>query len=178
MALKSRRDVTRSSKQGYQWSHKKDLCPPEVLKINTYYLPLISVGSIPSSFRLSTALLRQSFTEFKISCGSSSTHLLIMEKFVITDRIRSMGEGYVFTGVCHSVHRRGGCLVRGEVWVSGQRGISHFSEEGVSHFSEGGLQSPPPPIQEYGQRAVSTHPIGMYSCLKSFFVITFMNRGV
>ena len=26
------RDVARSLKQGYQWSHKKDLCPPKLLK--------------------------------------------------------------------------------------------------------------------------------------------------
>ena len=29
MALKSRADVTRSPKQGYQWPHKKDSCPPK-----------------------------------------------------------------------------------------------------------------------------------------------------
>ena len=48
-----------------------------------YNLPFMSDGSIPSSFRLSTALLRQSFTEFKISYGSSSTHLLIIETSAI-----------------------------------------------------------------------------------------------
>ena len=32
MALKPRPDITRSPKQGYQWSHKKDLCPPKILK--------------------------------------------------------------------------------------------------------------------------------------------------
>ena len=42
VALKPRADITRSPKQGYQWPHKKDLCPaiffikkhPEVTKIN------------------------------------------------------------------------------------------------------------------------------------------------
>ena len=29
LALKHRADVTRSPKQGYQWPHKKDLCPPK-----------------------------------------------------------------------------------------------------------------------------------------------------
>ena len=33
LALKPRADVTRSPKQGYQWSHKKDSCPPK-LKTN------------------------------------------------------------------------------------------------------------------------------------------------
>ena len=28
LALKSRADVTKIPKQGYQWSHKNDLCPP------------------------------------------------------------------------------------------------------------------------------------------------------
>ena len=32
LALKPRADITRSSKQGYQWPHEKDLCPPKVLK--------------------------------------------------------------------------------------------------------------------------------------------------
>ena len=32
LALKSRGDVTRSPKQGYQWPHKKDSCPPKILK--------------------------------------------------------------------------------------------------------------------------------------------------
>ena len=29
LALKPRGDVTRSPKQGYQWPHEKDLCPPK-----------------------------------------------------------------------------------------------------------------------------------------------------
>ena len=30
LALKPRGDVTRCPKQGYQWPHKKDLCPPKI----------------------------------------------------------------------------------------------------------------------------------------------------
>ena len=30
LALKPRGDVTRSPKQGYQWHHKKDSCPPKI----------------------------------------------------------------------------------------------------------------------------------------------------
>ena len=30
LALKPRGEVTRSPKQGYQWPHKKDLCPPKI----------------------------------------------------------------------------------------------------------------------------------------------------
>ena len=32
LTLKPRADITRSPKQGYQWSHKKDMCPPKILK--------------------------------------------------------------------------------------------------------------------------------------------------
>ena len=32
LALKPKGDVTRSPKQGYQWPHKKDSCPPKILK--------------------------------------------------------------------------------------------------------------------------------------------------
>ena len=32
LVLKPRADVTRSSKQGYQWPHKKDLCPTKFFK--------------------------------------------------------------------------------------------------------------------------------------------------
>ena len=34
VALKPRADVTRSPKQGYQWPHKTDLCPPKVFFSN------------------------------------------------------------------------------------------------------------------------------------------------
>ena len=33
LALKPRADVTRSPKQGYQWPHEKDLCPPKTSRI-------------------------------------------------------------------------------------------------------------------------------------------------
>ena len=32
LALKHGADVTRSPKQGYQWPHKKDMCPPKILE--------------------------------------------------------------------------------------------------------------------------------------------------
>ena len=33
-ALIPRGDVTRNPKQGYQWPHKKDLCPPKIFLKN------------------------------------------------------------------------------------------------------------------------------------------------
>ena len=35
LALKSRAEVTRIPKQGYQWSHKKDSCPPNFFLKNS-----------------------------------------------------------------------------------------------------------------------------------------------
>ena len=54
---------------------------------------------------------------------------------IITDRIRSMGEGYIFTHVCHSVHNLG-CLVFGG-WVSGLNGrwVSGLGGGGVRPHS-------------------------------------------
>ena len=36
LALKPRADVTRSPKQGYQWPHKKHMCPPKIWKKEVY----------------------------------------------------------------------------------------------------------------------------------------------
>ena len=83
---------------------------------------------------------------------------------LITDRIRSMGEGYVFTSICLStgetvcprgVFRGGWCCQRG-VGVSG----------GCAGESPILQKMRPPPIWEYGQCTVGTHPIGMHSCDK------------
>ena len=37
-------------------------------------------------------------------CPVSTTTKMFVTKIFVTDRIRSMEEGNVFTGVCHSVH--------------------------------------------------------------------------
>ena len=44
LALKPRGDVTRSPKQGYQWPHKKDSCPPKFIK-KTKKLPLLFIST-------------------------------------------------------------------------------------------------------------------------------------
>ena len=45
LALKPREDVTRSPKQGYQWPHEKDLCPPKKIKKDLQiHLPLKVAG--------------------------------------------------------------------------------------------------------------------------------------
>ena len=70
---------------------------------------------------------------------------------VIIDRIRSMREGYIFTGVCHSVHRGWGVLWGwpGGVWPGVGGRHPHPKTQA---------------IREYGQWAVGTHPKGMHSC--------------
>ena len=37
LALKPRADITRSPKQGYQWPHEKDMCPPKIKNIYIYF---------------------------------------------------------------------------------------------------------------------------------------------
>ena len=43
LALKPRGDVTRSPKQEYQWSHKKDSCPTKILKKSLSYVCSIAI---------------------------------------------------------------------------------------------------------------------------------------
>ena len=70
---------------------------------------------------------------------------ILLECMLVTDCMRSMGKGYVFTSVCHTVHGGGGA--GGGVWHN----------------------SPTP--MSYGQPAVGTHPTGMHSCLKLFSLL-------
>ena len=46
LVLKPRGDITRSPKQGYQWPHKKDLCPPNFFLIfkNILIVPFQNKG--------------------------------------------------------------------------------------------------------------------------------------
>ena len=86
---------------------------------------------------------------------------------------RSFGQGYIFTGVCDSVHG-GGCLLqffggvsapifRGEGICSNFSGggclLQFFGGGGVCSNFSGGLQ-----FSKYGQRSAGTHPTGMHSC--------------
>ena len=68
LALKPRGDVTRSPKQGYQWPHKKDSCPPKIKNkqlenacrqiANSGYFPLIPLN-LPIIFKY-----------YKLKCAS------------------------------------------------------------------------------------------------------------
>ena len=51
LALKLRADITRSRKQGYQWPHKKDSCPPK----NVLFFEIVSFFcSCPPKFKKKT----------------------------------------------------------------------------------------------------------------------------
>ena len=65
--------------------------------------------------------------------------------WIITVRKRSLGQGNIFTSVCHS--------------FSPQRG---WSASGVCIVGVG--QTPPSDTTGYGQRAGGMHPTGMHSC--------------
>ena len=68
LALKCRGDITRSPKQGYQWPHKKDLCPPQILK-KTF----TTLSTDRKSLSLSKLWIELTLTNFKISWGTSCT---------------------------------------------------------------------------------------------------------
>ena len=70
-----------------------------------------------------------------------------------------LGQGYIFTGVCDSVPRRGGGLVRGGAWTGGVPGRGGLLR-GVTWW-----RLPPGTATAAG----GTHPTGMHSC--SFSVL-------
>ena len=71
-----------------------------------------------------------------------------------------LGQGYIFTGMCDSVHR--GCLVPGGVCSRGECLVPGgcLAPEGVPGPGTGG--DPP----ETATAAGGTHPTGMHSCYK------------
>ena len=90
---------------------------------------------------------------------------------------RSFGQGYVFTGVCDSVHGGGGALDFALI-LGGVPDFALIILGGdSSKFSGGGsfLGGVPPNFRgggsppEYGQRSAGTHPTGMHSCFHYLF---------
>ena len=72
-----------------------------------------------------------------------------------------LGQGYIFTGVCDSVHMggawSGGCMVLGDAWSGG------CLVQGV--HGPRGVPGGDPPAPEMATAAGGTHPTGMHSCL-------------
>ena len=72
----------------------------------------IAIGNCIRQIPLSVLFTRHPNPELMIVCHLRSVCFTFAIKAIninrqFTDRIRSMGEGYVFTGVCHSVYREG-----------------------------------------------------------------------
>ena len=98
--------------------------------------------------------------------------------------VRTLLECSLVAPVCHSVHRGGGCLVRGGVWSRGGRG------PGPGGWSQGGAWSRGlvpggclvlvgggagprgvpggDPLPGTATAADGTHPTGMHSCVQIF----------
>ena len=82
---------------------------------------------------------------------------------IFTARKRSLGQGNVFTPVCHSVHM-GGVCIRGGLHPGGVCIHSGVYTQGSLHPG-GGRQTPSPNrILRDSQRAGGTNPTGMDSC--------------
>ena len=87
-----------------------------------------------------------------------------------------LGQGYIFTGVCDSVHREGsapgGCPVGGGAcWGGAWSGwvpAVGFLLPGVGGAWSGGMPGPGWRPLGMATAAGSTHPTGMNSCLEDY----------
>ena len=89
-------------------------------------------------------------------------------------------EGYVFTGVCDSVHRGGACSwgVSGPVGVSapgGLAGSGPWGRDACSREGQGVAWWRPP---RKATAAGGTHPTGMHSCLLFLWLLTLQIRRI
>ena len=98
----------------------------------------------------------------------------LREGNVFTARKRSLGQGNIFTHVCHSDHR-GGSGTPPQTRPSGTRPPTLEPDTPPGPDTPRDQTHTPqtrqPPIfflLAYGQRTGSTHPIGMHSCLILF----------
>ena len=92
-----------------------------------------------------------------------------LQFFVITARKRSLGQGNMFTPVCHSVHRGGvhDQVPPGTRYTPPCDQVHPLPDQVHPAWDQ---VHPPGPVR-YGLRAGGTHPTGMQSCgSKSFHV--------
>ena len=77
-----------------------------------------------------------------------------------------LGQDYIFTGVCDSVHRGGSALVH--AGIPHPPSTRHHPQDQAPPRPGTPPREQPPPGAEhagrYGQRAGGTHPTGMQSC--------------
>ena len=81
-------------------------------------------------------------------------------------RKRSLGQGNIFSPVCHSVHRgRGVCLSAcWDTTLSGADPSKQAPTPGSRHLPIAGTPMGAEHAERYCQRAGGTHPTGMQSC--------------
>ena len=90
-----------------------------------------------------------------------------------------LGQGYVFTGVCDSVHRGGEYLTRYPPPGARYTPQTRYTPPGTRYTPQDQVHPPhrpgtpqtrytPPGPGRYGLRAGGTHPTGMHSCCFQF----------
>ena len=117
-----------------------------------------------ANISLSTLSTRNNTTELFVFLFLKGTR-----KIMLLPPATKLGQGYIFTGVCDSVHGGGGCsrgcLVRGP--APGGRGVCSCggsAPRGVPGPRGGAWWRPPGTATAAG----GTHPTGMHSCLIKF----------
>ena len=98
-----------------------------------------------------------------------TTSNLIHENVLVATRIRSLGQGHVFTPVCDSVHGEGvSAPLHAGIHTPLGRHPQTDSPPGQTPAKGETLQADthPPDTTRYGQQAGSMHPTGMHTCYK------------
>ena len=77
-------NVTRSPKQGYQWPHKKDRCPPKLLKKESMYCRFVIYSLVHNEMRIQYYI----FSSFELHCGGRGGYVLMVNKCYISVKYR------------------------------------------------------------------------------------------
>ena len=94
---------------------------------------------------------------------------LSLSKYLLPPATK-LGQGYVFTGVCDSVHRGVSASVHAGIHTPpGSRQPPPGADTPRANPTGAGI--PPEHAGRYDQRAGGTHPTGMQSCLEQHFTI-------
>ena len=115
---------------------------------------------------VTAAPLEPVYTECQCQCCNGTCSLIatpFWSNSIVTTRKRSLGQGNVFTGICHSFCPQGGLHPGGGLHLRGcASGGLH--PEGVC--LQWGLGRPCPSTTGYNQQAGGTHPTGIHSCFQ------------
>ena len=118
---------------------------------------LMSFFTVCDNFTKSNVMILLYVQQLITWCRSQQTLSLVS---IFTARKWSLGQGNVFTPVCHSVHR--GCVSQhswGRPPLQGRHALPR--------------QTPPPHSDTtwYSQQVGGTHPTGMHTCLFSEYLV-------